>query len=140
MFGYGIDAAIILQYFGRFAALSEKSMHLVCRIKLQQQVETVYTSREVRAYVSNIAAASRKNGALQLGVSTRAAISLLRAAQARSLMLGRDYVSPDDVQSMAESVLAHRLVLSPEARMRNMTAERVLSNVIGSVQVPVKAR
>jgi len=109
-------------------------------IKLQQQVDTVYTSREVRAYVSNIAAASRKNGALQLGVSTRAAISLLRASQARALMLGRDYVSPDDVQSMAEPVLAHRLVLSPEARMRNMTAERVLSNVIGSVQVPVKAR
>jgi MoxR-like ATPase len=109
-------------------------------IKLQQQVDTVYTSREVRAYVSNIAAASRKNGALQLGVSTRAAISLLRASQARALMLGRDYVSPDDVMSMAEPVLAHRLVLSPEARMRNMTAERVLSNVIGSVQVPVKAR
>jgi len=109
-------------------------------LKLQQQVDTVYTSREVRAYVSNIAAASRKNGALQLGVSTRAAISLLRASQARALMLGRDYVSPDDVQSMAEPVLAHRLVLSPEARMRNMTAERVLSNVIGSVQVPVKAR
>ncbi len=109
-------------------------------VKLQQQVDTVYTSREVRAYIANIAAASRKNGALQLGVSTRAAISLLRAAQARALMLGRDYASPDDVQAMAEPVLAHRLVLSPEARMRNMTAERVLSNVIGSVQVPVKAR
>ncbi len=55
-------------------------------------------------------------------------------------MLGRDYVSPEDVQKMAEPVLAHRLVLSPEARMRNMTAQRVLANVLGSVQVPVKAR
>ena len=47
---------------------------------------------------------------------------------------------PEDVQKLAEPVLAHRLVLSPEARMRNMTAQRVLSNVMGSVQVPVKAK
>ena len=58
--------------------------------------------------------------------------------QANALLAGRDYVSPEDVQRMAEPVLAHRLVLSPEARMRNMTAERVLASVIGSVQVPVK--
>ena len=109
-------------------------------VKLQQQVDTVYTSREVRAYISAIAAASRRNGALQLGVSTRAAISLLRAGQARALLMGRDYVSPEDVQKMAEPVLAHRLVLSPEARMRNMTAQRVLANVLSAVQVPVKAR
>jgi len=49
-------------------------------------------------------------------------------------------VKPDDVQRMAEPVLAHRLVLSPEARMRNMTAQRVLNNVMGNVQVPVKAK
>ena len=71
-------------------------------VKLQQQVDTVYTSREVRAYISAIAAASRRNGALQLGVSTRAAISLLRAGQARALLMGRDYVSPEDIQKMAE--------------------------------------
>ena len=107
-------------------------------VKLQQQVDTVYTSREVRAYISAIAAASRKNGALQLGVSTRAAISLLRAGQARALLMGRDYVSPEDIQKMAEPVLAHRLVLSPEARMRNMTPERALASVMSGVQVPVK--
>ncbi len=55
-------------------------------------------------------------------------------------MLGRDYVIPEDVQKMAEPVLAHRLVFSPEARMRNMTAQRVLANVINCVQVPVKVR
>ena len=107
---------------------------------LQQQVETVYTSKEVRAYISGIAAASRKNGALQLGVSTRAAISLLKAAQARALLDGRDFVAPEDVQRMAEPVLAHRLVLSAEARMRNMTAQKVLQNVMGTVQVPVKVK
>ncbi len=109
-------------------------------VRLQQEVEKVYASREVRVYVSNIAAASRKSGALQLGVSTRAAISLVRAAQATALLDGRDYVKPEDVQRMAEPVLAHRLVLSPEARMRNMTAQRVLNGVMGAVPVPVKAK
>ena len=107
-------------------------------VYLQEQVGTVYCSKEVRMYISMIAQASRKHNALQLGVSTRGAIFLQRAAQARALMNGRDYVLPEDVQHMAVPVLAHRLVLSPEARMRNMTAERVLANVIGSVQVPVK--
>ena len=73
-------------------------------------------------------------------VDRAAAISLLRAGQARALLMGRDYVSPEDIQKMAEPVLAHRLVLSPEARMRNMTAQRVLANVLSAVQVPVKAR
>ena len=109
-------------------------------VRLQQEVEKVYSAKEVRAYISAIAAASRRSGALQLGISTRAAISLLRAAQARALLEGRDYVVPEDVQRMAEPVLAHRLVLSPEARMRSMTAERILANVMGSVQVPVKVK
>lgn len=109
-------------------------------LRLQQEVEGVHASREVRAYISAIAASSRKSGALQLGVSTRAAISLLRASQARALLEGRDYVAPEDVQRMAEPVLAHRLVLSAEARMRNMTAERVLAGVMQGVQVPVKVK
>ena len=107
-------------------------------VYLQEQVGTVYTSKEIKTYVALIAQASRKHSALQLGISTRGAIYLLRAAQAYALLMGRDYVIPEDIQHMAAPVLAHRLVLSPEARMRNMTAERVLASVIGSVQVPVK--
>ena len=107
-------------------------------VDLQEQVNQVYSSKEVRAYISQIAQASRRNPSLQLGVSTRGAIFLLRGAQARSLLQGRDFVSPEDVQKMVLPVLAHRVILSPEARMRGMTAERVLSGVIGSVQVPVR--
>ncbi|MBQ8087763.1 MAG: MoxR family ATPase [Clostridia bacterium] len=109
-------------------------------VLLQQEVEKVFSSKEVRAYISAIAAASRRTSALQLGISTRAAISLLRAAQAYALLEGRDYVAPEDVQRMAEPVLCHRLVLSPEARMRNMTAERILGSVLNGVQVPVKVK
>ena len=109
-------------------------------LRLQQEVEGVHAGREVRAYISNIAAASRKKAALQLGISTRAAISLLKAAQACALLGGRDYVVPEDVQRMAEPVLAHRLVLSAEARMRNSSASRVLQSVMGGVAVPVKVK
>lgn len=104
----------------------------------QAEVSKVYTSKEVRVYVSQIAAASRKYAGLSLGISTRGAIALMRAGQARALLNGRDYVIPEDIQKMAQSVLAHRLQLSPEARMRSITPERALQAVIGSVQVPVR--
>ena len=107
-------------------------------VDMQEEVGQVYASKEVRAYIALIAQASRRHNALQLGVSTRGAIYLLKAAQARALLQGRDYVLPEDVQKMAESVLSHRIILTPEARMRGMTPERLLSAVIGSVQVPVK--
>ena len=136
------EADILERYTGSSRPMEE--LKPICSsqdiVRLQQEVEKVYAAREIRVYVSAIAAASRRSGALQLGVSTRAAISLVRAAQANALLEGRDYVRPEDVQKMAEPVLAHRLVLSPEARMRNMTAQRVLNNVMGSVQVPVKAK
>ena len=105
-------------------------------VALQGQVNSVYASPEVRAYIARICQASRKHAALQLGISTRGAIFLLRSAQACALLAGRDYVIPEDVQKMAAPVLAHRIQLSPEARMRNMTPERALSSVMSGVQVP----
>ena len=107
-------------------------------VALQGQVNSVYASPEVRAYIARICQASRKHAALQLGISTRGAIFLLRSAQACALLAGRDYVIPEDVQKMAAPVLAHRIQLSPEARMRNMTPERALSSVMSGMQVPVK--
>ena len=107
-------------------------------VALQGQVNSVYASPEVRAYIARICQASRKHAALQLGISTRGAIFLLRSAQACALLAGRDYVIPEDVQKMAAPVLAHRIQLSPEARMRNMTPERALASVMSGVQVPVK--
>ena len=135
-----------VEILGRYASGARPldALQPVCAsgdiIRLQEEAEKVHASREMRVYVSSIAAASRKSGALQLGVSTRAAISLLRAAQATALLDGRDYVKPEDIQRMAVPVLAHRLVLSPEARMRNTTAQRIITNVMGSVPVPVKVK
>ena len=109
-------------------------------IAMQQQVGTVYTSREVRAYVAAICAATRQTPYLTLGASTRAAIALVRAAQANALLCGRDYIIPEDVQRMAPHVLCHRFVLSADARMRDFSAQRVLSELLAGVRVPVKLR
>ena len=134
------EADILSRYTGGAHPMEE--LRPICSagdiLLLQQQLSSVRASREVRAYISLIAAASRRHSALQLGISTRGAIFLLRAAQACAMLDGRDYVLPEDIQEMAQPVLAHRIVLSPEARMRNMTAAKVLENVIASVKVPVR--
>ncbi len=114
----------------------------VCRaedvIALQEAVQQVYCSKEVRSYIANICAATRKHSALQLGASTRAAISLVRASQACALLDGRDFILPEDVQSMVQPVVAHRILLSPDSRMKGLTTARVLRAVLEGVSVPVK--
>ena len=109
-------------------------------INLQQQVKTVYCSREVRAYIVSLCAATRKVSTLTLGASTRAAIALCHAAQANALLSGRDYIIPEDVQHLYMHVLAHRLVPSAEARMANLTSEQILAGIMKQVRIPVKMR
>ena len=105
-------------------------------IALQGQVGTVYASPEARNYVATIAAITRNHQALQLGASPRGSIALLRAAQACALLSGRDYVLPDDIRRMALPVLSHRLILTPEARMKGISAESVLAQLLDTVSVP----
>jgi MoxR-like ATPase len=71
-----------------------------------------------------------------LGASPRGSLALMRASQARALLIGRDYVIPDDVKLLAAAALAHRLIMSPEARMRNVTAEAVVAHVLREAPVP----
>ena len=107
-------------------------------LAMQEQVATVYCSPEVRNYVAILAAATRKDASFQLGASTRAAIALIRGAQACALLDDRDFVLPEDVQHMLLPVFAHRMVLSPEARMKGVQAEDVLVRIMRSTEVPVR--
>jgi MoxR-like ATPase len=91
---------------------------------------------DLRGYVASLAAASRRHQSLSLGVSPRGAIALLRAAQALAVLNGRDYVLPDDVRAMAPAVLCHRLILSPEAKMKRISSSQILSDILSSVAVP----
>ncbi len=131
---------VLDRYSGQESPL--KTLAPVCGgqeiIAMQEMVGAIYCSREVRSYVATIAAATRKHQALQLGVSPRGAIALVRAAQACALLSGRDYILPDDVRRMALPVLSHRLILTPEARMKGYSAETILSQLIDTVAVPGK--
>ena len=101
---------------------------------------TVYCApRRSAHYVAQlVAATTRTHPSLQLGVSTRGAIALIRGAQACALLNERDYILPEDVQRMVLPVLAHRVSPSPEAKMKGISAERILIAVVENVPVPLR--
>ncbi|MEM1418954.1 MAG: MoxR family ATPase [Myxococcota bacterium] len=102
-------------------------------LSLQHQVAAVHVEDAVLDYVIRIAEHTRRHGRLYLGASPRASLGLVRAARARALLAGRGYVLPDDVQALAEPVLAHRLVLTPEAEMEGTRTEDVVREALQRV-------
>lgn len=104
---------------------------------LQKTTAEVKVSEAIKEYIANIVSMTRDHHDLSLGASPRGALYLMRASQAYALLQQRDYVIPDDVQKMTIPVLAHRLILKPEARLKEMTAERVLKSVLNTLYVPV---
>ncbi|EGD41952.1 AAA family ATPase [Nocardioides sp. WG-D5] len=102
----------------------------------RQHVGSVQVSPEVTGYIVDIARATRESPSLSAGVSPRGATALLRSARAWSWLAGRDFVTPDDVKSLAHATLAHRLALRPEAELEGVQVSQVLSSAIGAVPVP----
>ena len=103
---------------------------------MAEAARSVHVAPSVKAYIVDIAYATRENPYLMLGMSPRASLSLLRVARPRAAAAGRDYVVPDDIKALAESVLAHRLVLTPEAQLQGLRTEDVLTQVLETVPVP----
>ena len=102
----------------------------------RQEVRTVHVSAGLRQYVYDIVARTRAAGELSLGASPRAGLHLLVASQASAAMDGRDFATPDDVKAAAPLVLAHRLIVRPEAEVEGITADIVLRRILESVAVP----
>jgi MoxR-like ATPase len=97
----------------------------------------VHVAPVLRRYIVEIVAATREMpDLLRLGASPRGSVALLRAVQVRAAAEGRGFVTPDDVKALAEPVLAHRLVLSPDAELRRISAEDVIDEVLGSIASP----
>jgi MoxR-like ATPase len=107
-------------------------------IALQELRARVTVGEPVRAYLLDIVRATREDERVMLGGSPRATLSLHRAIQARALIEGRAFAIPDDVKALAADVLAHRLVLSAGARLRDHTAAVVVASVLETVPVPVE--
>lgn len=105
-------------------------------VKMQTSVRDVFVHEKVREYLLRIVARTRDSSHLMLGASPRAAMMLFRAAQAYAALAGRAYVLPDDIKILAKPVLQHRLIVNPESRLRRVTAEAVLMEVLKETPVP----
>ena len=101
-----------------------------------EQVRRVMLAPEVAGYIVDLCRATRSSAALRLGASPRGATALLATSRAIAWLDGRDYVTPDDVKSVARPTLRHRLQLRPEAELDGATPDRVLEGVLASVPVP----
>ena len=99
-------------------------------------VRRVEVSPEIAGYIVDIARATRTSPSISLGVSTRGATALLRAARAWAWLSGRGFVTPDDVKALAHATLVHRLGLRPEAELEGVDVAQVLASALGSVPVP----
>ncbi len=104
--------------------------------RLKDAVKAVRLSAELKRYAVDIVRASRDRPSVQLGASPRAALALARLAQALALIDGAEFVTPDHIREMAVPVLAHRLMLDPQAKFSGMTARQVVEDVLGAVRAP----
>ncbi len=106
-------------------------------LAMQEEVRSVRIAEHVARYIVGITNRTRSDLRLTLGASPRATLALARTSQACAYLEGRDFVLPDDVQKMAPCVLCHRLVLSPEAKIKNVKTDEILKEIIGEIPVPV---
>jgi MoxR-like ATPase len=106
-------------------------------VALAEDARAVFVEESLNRYVVALLRATRSDPRLYLGASPRAGIALLRVAKALALADGRDYLAPDDVKRVAVPVLAHRLIVAPEARTGGLTGELIVSDALEKTPVPV---
>jgi MoxR-like ATPase len=102
----------------------------------QEQVKTAYVDDLIKEYIVLLVDASRHHPDVYLGASPRGSLALFKTAQAQAAIMGRDYVIPDDVKALAEATLAHRLIISPAARIKNVDPREVVQELLASIPVP----
>jgi MoxR-like ATPase len=105
-------------------------------IEAQVAVRHMKVSDELKRYIVDLVNATRGHGEIYLGASPRGSLALFRMSQAKAALAGRSYVVPDDIKAMAESALAHRLIVGSAARIREVDAREVVREIIGTVPVP----
>ena len=103
---------------------------------VQRAVKEVYVDPLIKQYIVGVVDATRKHEAVYLGASPRGSLALFRTCQARALLDGRDFVMPDDVKELAYSALGHRLIVSPSARVKAISAAEVVEGCLQRVPVP----
>jgi MoxR-like ATPase len=109
-------------------------------VAAQHAVRAVHVAPSLKGYLVDVADATRRHQRLALPVSPRATLALLRASRARAASAGRAYVVPDDIKTLAEPVLAHRMLVTPEAQLGGVRTADALQEAIRSVPVPTGRR
>ncbi|KMK75068.1 AAA family ATPase [Alkalihalobacillus pseudalcaliphilus] len=104
--------------------------------EIRTEIQTVKLSEDILKYMMEIVRKTRDAETIRIGASTRAAISIGRAAQAWAYLAGRDYVTPDDVKVVAKPALRHRIQLSPHVELEGRTIDQTIEELVGSVAVP----
>jgi MoxR-like ATPase len=134
------EEGAILTRFGRENPLDTLESVLAGAelIDLQKVCRRIFVEPLVAAYLIAVARATREHLDIRLGASPRASLGLHQAAQALAAIRGRNYVIPDDVKTLAVPILAHRLILKPEARLRGRTEPAVVKEILETVPVPVE--
>lgn len=104
--------------------------------KIQDLIGQIKIEKQLLNYIAQITNSTRNHGKLYLGASPRASLSMVKSAKAMAAIKGRDFITPDDVQSVAYHVLNHRIILTPEAEMEGMTPKSVIEEIIHKIEVP----
>jgi MoxR-like ATPase len=105
-------------------------------VLLKQAAQSLRISDELKRYVVDLVGATRRAAGVQLGASPRASIALMKAAQALALFDGLEFVTPEQIQELAVPVIAHRLVMEPQARFSGLSAQSVVESVLKNLPVP----
>jgi MoxR-like ATPase len=138
--GYPAPDAELAMLVARRASDPLSSVEAVCDEKtitrIQAEVREVEVKDAVARYLLEIVARTRSSEQLELGISPRGALAFYRAAQARALLQGRTYASPEDIHALAAPVLAHRVMLTTQARYGGVNAETVINELVSDVRVP----
>ena len=106
-------------------------------MELKEQVKKVRVEECLKDYIINIISATRNDKNVVLGCSPRGSLNLYKASKAWAFIMGRGYVLPDDIQKMAVPVLAHRIIISQEAKMNNYNSSKVIADILQNTKVPV---
>lgn len=126
------------EYENPLNRIKQAAMSLDDILALQEEVKQVTVAESVKRYILSIVTETRQSTAVTLGVSPRGSIALYKAAKACAFIYERSYVTPADVKMMAESVLAHRIILSPGGKSQFGTAENLLRDILSRVSVPME--
>jgi len=106
-------------------------------LEIQREVKKIYVDGSIKEYIVNLGRELRGDEDIYLGPSPRSLIVLMRVSQAKAFLEGRDFVIPDDVKYLFESVMSHRIILKPESKLKGVSEKEVLLRVIERIEVPI---